>query len=167
MKKIEYLILFMVGILLVFPSCNHKNEQLYQKLPIVKEYEPEYYIFDRDEISKEELNEMPNLKLVINNEDEFPQDNLMGLDEIKESKIDFQKYTLLLVYYKLPGVILDCKCDCIKDFENNIIFYSINFHLDQDTLKNPEISNLFTYYRSAILVSKLQEDTEVEFRLSY
>lgn len=78
-----------------------KKEILYHALPIEKEYEPIECVLDRDDISKEELQEMPNLKLVINSEDEFPEEDLMGLEVIKNSNIDFQKYTL-----KKPTLIM-------------------------------------------------------------
>ena len=53
MVKIKYLILCLIS-LLGLTSCHHDDNKLYQLLPIVKEFEPEYYIFDGDEISKEE-----------------------------------------------------------------------------------------------------------------
>ena len=52
-------------------------------LPIVKEFEPEYYIFDGDEISKEEWVEMQNLRLIRNSEDEFPGGGTIGIGRIE------------------------------------------------------------------------------------
>lgn len=166
MKKIKYLILCLLGLSLGLTSCNHKSETLYHSLPIEKEYEPMEFVFDRNEISKEELNEMPNLKLVINSQEDFPDENLMGLKDIKESDIDFQKYTLLLVYSKVPGVVGGYTYSYAKDFENDTIIFSITYRLDQDLRDKTEKENLFTYCRNAILVSKIPENTEVEFRLS-
>lgn len=151
---------------MILISCNHKSEKLYQSLPIAKEFEGEYFIFDRGEISKEELHEMPNLTLVINSQDEFPQENLMGLKEIKESDIDFRKYTLLLAYFKFPGLILGCRYLYYKDLANDIINFQMKFRLDLDQNQNPEAENLFTYYRCAILVSKIPDDEEVAFSVT-
>lgn len=164
MKKIKYLILFLLGLSLGLSSCNHKSEVLYHSLPIEKEYETLKYVFDRGEISKEELQKMPNLRLIINSEDEFPEENLLGLEELKESNIDFNKYTLLIGYYKLPGIIIGHLYNYAKDFENNIAIFYIGFKLDNESMKDPETENLFTYCRSAILVSKIPSTTEVEFR---
>ena len=159
-------LIFLILCLILF-SCSHKEEILYHTLPIEKEYEMIEHVFDRSEISSEELKGLPNLKLVINSEDEFPGENLPGLDELKESDIDFQKYTLLLVYYKVTGIVEDFTYGYAKDFENDIVIFSINYNLVPDSGEEAESENLFTYCRSAILVSKISEDIEVEFRLSY
>lgn len=166
MTQIKYLIFFLAGISLAMSSCNHKGEILYHSLPIEKEYEQMKYVFDRNEISQDELERMPNLKLVINSEDQFPDGNLIGLKELIESGIDFQKYTLLLGYYKVPGIVLNYTYNYAKDFENDNIIFSITYKLDKDTGNNSGNDNLFTYCRSAILVSKIKEDQEVEFRFS-
>ena len=167
MEKIKYLILLLVGFSLLFSACNHENTMIYHTLPIEKEYEPVIFIYDRSEISNEELKEMPNLKLVINSEDEFPENDLMGLEELKESNIDFRKYTLLLFYYKLPGIVIDYTPNYAKDFEKNILIFSLTFHLDENFLNESETKNPSTYFGYAILVSKIQMDEEVVFRLSY
>ena len=166
MVKIKYLYLF-VFYLLIFSSCNHESEMIYHTLPVEKEYEALKYFFDRNEISEEKLKEMPNLKLVINSESEFPQEDLIGLEELKESGIDFKKYTMLLVYYKIQGVVEGYSYNYAKDFENDIVIFSINYNLVPNSGEEAESEDLFTYCRSAILVSKISEDTEVEFRLSY
>ena len=166
MEKIKYLILCLIS-LLILTSCRHDDNKLYQILPIVKEYEPEYYIFDGDEISKEEWLEMQNLRFIINSEDEFPEDDLMGLEELKESNIDFHKYTLLLGYFKLPGLVLGYRYQYARELAtDNLVFY-MGFRLDQEADKDPETDNLFSYSRSAILVSKIPEDEDVVFRWSY
>lgn len=157
----------MLSLLLGLTSCNNNKNDLYQFLPIVKEYEPEYYVFDRDEISKEELQEMPDLRLVINSENEFPQENLLGIEELKDSNIDFKKYTLLLSYFKLPGVVLGYRYQYAKELETDSIIFFMGFRLDQKIYENPETENLFTYCRSAILVSKIIDDSELIFRWSY
>lgn len=158
--------IFLILCLILF-SCNHKEEILYHTLPIEKEYEALKYVFDRNEISEEKLKEMPNLKIVINSESEFPQEDLIGLEELKESGIDFKKYTMLLVYYKIQGVVEGYSYNYAKDFENDIVIFSINYNLVPNSEEEAESEDLFTYCRSAILVSKISEDTEVEFRLSY
>ena len=140
---------------------------LYHTLPVEKEYEPIMHVYDRNATSNEELQDMPNLKLVINSKDEFPGENIMGLEELKESNIDFHKYTLLLVYYKVPGVVKDYSYSYAKDFENDIIIFSINYNWDPNSGEEAETVDLFTYCRSAILVSKISEDNKVEFRLSF
>lgn len=163
--KLLNVIFFCLGLFLF--SCNHKDEFLYHTLPVEKEYALLKFVFDRNEISKDELNVMPNLKLVINSEEEFPEEKLMGLEEIKDSDIDFQKYTLLLVYYKMAGVVKDYNYTYAKDFQDDIIIYSLNFNLDPDLGDPIKKEDLFTYCRCAILVSKISKDSEVEFRLSY
>ena len=60
MVKIKYLYLFVFS-LFIFSSCNHESEMIYHTLPVEKEYEALKYVFDRNEISAEELKEMPNL----------------------------------------------------------------------------------------------------------
>ena len=167
MVKIKYLILCLLGFSLGLISCNHKSEMIYHTIPIEKEYEAFKYVFDRNKISEEELKEMPNLQLVINSEDEFPDEDLRGLEELKESDIDFKQYTMLLVYYKVPGVVEDYSYSYAKDFENNTIIFSINYNSVVDSGEKAESVNLFTYCRSAILVTKIPEDTGVEFRLFY
>ena len=167
MKVFKYLILCLFGFSLIFSSCDHKNEMIYHSLPIEKEYDALKYVFDRNEISEEELKEMPNLKLVINSESEFPQEDLIGLAELKESGIDFKKYTMLLVYYKVQGVVESYTYNYAKDFENDIIIFSITYNSESDSSVKAETVDLFTYCRSAILVSKISENSEVEFRLSY
>ena len=166
MVKIKYLILCLIVFSLITSSCNHKSEILYHTLPIEKEYEALYYIFDWNEISKEELKEMPNLKMVINSESDYPQEDLIGLEELKESDINFHKYTLLLVYYKVPGVVEGYSYFYAEDFENDTIIFSINYKSVTDSGKKTETPDLFTYCRTAILVPKIPEDTEIEFRLS-
>ena len=76
MKYIRVIFFFLCFALF---SCNHESEMIYHSLPIEKEYEVLKYVFDRNEISEEKLKEMPNLKLVINSESEFPQEDLIGL----------------------------------------------------------------------------------------
>ena len=166
MKKIKYLILCLIS-LLGFSSCHHEDNKLYQMLPIVKEFEPVYYIFDGDEISKEEWLEMQNLRFIINSEEEFPKENLMGLEELKESNIDFRKYTLLLSYFKLPGLVLGYRYQYARELETNQLIFFMGFRLDQEAYKDPETDNLFSYSRSAILVSKIPEYEDVVFRWYY
>ena len=167
MVKIKYLILCLISFSLGLISCNHKSEMIYHTVPIEKEYEAFKYVFDRNDISEEKLKEMPNLKLVINSESEFPQEDIIGLEELKESGIDFKKYTMFLVYYKIQGVVEGYSYNYAKDFENDIVIFSINYNLIPNSREEAESEDLFTYCRSAILVSKISEDTEVEFRLSY
>ena len=167
MKQLKYLILFFLGILLGLPSCNLKSDSPYQILPIVKEFEPEYYIFDGDEISKEEWLEIQNLRFIINSEDEFPEEDLIGLEELKQSNIDFRKYTLLLGYFKLPGLVLGYKYQYARELASDHLVFSMGFRLDREAYKDPVTDNLFSYSRSAILVSKIPENSEVEFRWSY
>ena len=129
MTKIKYLILCLIS-LLSLSSCHHDDNKLYQILPIVKEFEPEYYIFDGDEISKEEWIEMQNLRLIINSEEEFPEEELLGLEELKESNIDFRKYTLLIGYFKLPGLVLGYRYQYSRDLETNHLRFFMGFRLD-------------------------------------
>ena len=166
MKQIKYLILCLIS-LLELTSCHHDDNKLYQMLPIVKEFEPEYYIFDGDEISKEEWLEMQNLRLIINSEEEFPEEELLGLKELKESNIDFRKYTLLLGYFKLPGLVLGYRYQYARELATDQLVFFMGFRLDQEADKDPETNNLFSYSRSAILVSKIPEDEDVVFRWSY
>lgn len=91
----------------------------------------------------------------------------MGLEKLKESNIDFKKYTLLLCYYKLPGIIVGYSYQYAKDFKKDVLIFYMSFRLDQESYKNPETENLFTYCRSAILVSKIPEGSELEFRWSF
>ena len=164
MKYIPCLFLFLI---LTLISCHHEGEKLYHLLPIDEEFEPEYYIFDGDEISKEEWVEMQNLRLIINSEEEFPEEELLGLEELKESNIDFRKYTLLIGYFKLPGLVLGYRYQYARELATDQLVFFMGFRLDQEADKDPETDNLFSYSRSAILVSKITEDKDVVFRWSY
>ena len=160
MKFIKILFLFMV---LAFSSCNN-HERLYKNLSIDKEFEPEYLVYDIDEISDEEKAKLKNCTFVINGEDEFPQEELMGLEKLKESNIDFKKYTLLLCYYRLPGIVAGHVFLLTKDLKNDSFIFTMAFRLDRE---NEEYDNLFTYYRTAVLVSKIPSGTDIEFRISH
>ena len=164
---VKYLNLCLFGLSLLLLSCNHKTEQLYQTLSVKYEFEPVEYIFDWEETSKEEFQEMANLSLIINSEDDFPEENLLGLQQLKDSKINFKKYTLLIGYYRLPGIVLGHKYSFVKDLEKDIFIFSMSFRLDHELMGNPETENIFTYYRSAVLVSKIPENKEIKFSWTY
>ena len=56
-------LIFLFLCLILF-SCSHESEMIYHTLSIEKEYEALKYVFDRNEITEEELKEMPNLKII-------------------------------------------------------------------------------------------------------
>ena len=95
------------------------------------------------------------------------EEELLGLEELKESNIDFRKYTLLLGYFKLPGLVLGYRYQYAREWATGQLVFFMGFRLDQEADKDPETNNLFSYSRSAILVSKIPEDEGVVFRWSY
>lgn len=160
MKGYKVLIVMVMGVLL---SCNRNDvEPLPQKLPIQYEFEPEYIVFNRTELTSEELEEMPDISFVINSEDEFPDEDLMWLNPLKESNIDFQAQTLLLNYEKIPNIVTGHRYSWTRNEAEN----KYNFYMYFSTEPSKETENpgfIFTYYRTAVLVKKIPTDTEVEF----
>lgn len=152
----------MISIVLLV-SCNHDNEPATQTFPILVEYEPVYIVFNKAELTPEELAQMPTLSLVIDSEEDFPKESLPGLRQLKESNIDFDKNTLLLNYEKLAGLIKSHQYGWLKDLRENKFIFRMYFINQQEESSTGEENNIFTYYRTAVLVKKIPENSNVEF----
>lgn len=145
-------------------SCNrHDDDRITQSFPIEYEFEPEYIVYNRQNLTPEQLEEMPTKGLAIYTESDFPEENLMGLEKLKNSNIDFNKYTLLLCYNRVFGVVTGHRYAWNKNLQENKFVFLMNFYVDYDEDTETPDEELSTYYRSAVLVKKIPIDSEVEF----
>ena len=162
MKYIQLLVLAIVGLLC---SCNNKTEPpLYLKIPIVTELEPQSKIFNWGELTSEEKRQYPLRGFVINSSEDFPNEENLAMKDLQLLDIDFSKYTLLVQYKRIPGIIKSHRYCWMYDnsmdkYEFQASFNIVRFDDDND--------DLFTYYRSAIIVNKIKPDKEVAFTMSY
>ena len=161
MKNLKYLLFIITGFLI---SCNNNEEVEYpQYYPIEYEFEPEYVVFNRQDLTKEEFQAMRELSLVIYSEEDFPDEDLMGLQQLKDSNIDFNRYTLLLNYEKLQGIVVAHRYLWSKDIKENQFNFNMTFFYDENReMENPD-DVMYTYYRTAVLVNKIPKDSKVEF----
>ena len=51
------------------------------------------------------------------------EEELLGLEELKESNIDFRKYTLLLGYFKLPGLVLGYRYQYARELATDQLMF--------------------------------------------
>lgn len=177
MKKYFNLSFITILFCIILNSCNHNEPQDVQVFPIISDLETESQVLDWASLTSEERQRYPNLNCVVNSEDEFPQENLMGLEKIKSINIDFEKYTLLLSYNKIAGLVEGHRYTWTKnlregifelwmDFKVNRVNSEINESIpgndDADELQ-PEEVFILTYYCTALLVKKIPANSEVIF----
>lgn len=160
MKSYKWLLVIMAGLVL---SCNRNDVQpLPESLPIEYEFEPVDVIFNTLDINSEELKGMPDKSYIVYSDSDFPEEDLMGLQQIKESDIDFNEYTLLLNYQKVQGIIIGHSYSWSRIPTTLHYNFNMNFFIEPDSDEEFE-KNIFTYYRSAVLVKKISMNSDVEF----
>lgn len=155
--------ILLASLVTLLASCNHHNEPEYTAFSIVAELEPKYEVLPWDQLPKEERDKYIRGNYVINSQDEFPTEPLMWLDDLKAANIDFDKYTLLLSYNLLYGIVNGHYYIWRKYMPEDTFQLVISFKLDRWT---EETDDDFTYYRTALLVNKFPSSVPVEFWLS-
>ena len=178
MKPIK-IILICCLLISIMSSCTHNDNQLYQNFPIIVELETDYKVIDWSDLTPEERKQYPNRSFVIRTEEDFPEENLMNLEKLKANNIDFEKYSLLLVYNKIPGIIKGHRYTWRKNLQEGVFELFIDFTIEHAEASSPLDSNendfspdildtddLLTYYCSALLVNAIPADSKVEFWVS-
>ena len=177
MKKYFNLSFITILFCIILCSCNHNEPQDVQVFPIISDLETESQVLDWASLTSEERQRYPNLNCVVNSEDEFPQENLMGLEKIKSINIDFEKYTLLLSYNKIAGLVEGHRYTWTKNLREGVFelwmdfkVNRVNSEIDESIPGNdaadelqPEEVFIMTYYCTALLVKKIPANSEVIF----
>ena len=160
MKPTLLISLFLLASLLM--GCNKTDrEPQYSSLKIVKEFEPLSTIIDWGGMTSEERHQYPHGGFVINSSEDFPENTYADMADLKKMNIDFDRYTLLVQFSLIPGYIQ----------KHLLLYYYDNVdsaYVFQSTFKmigegEPLEDDMFTYYRSAILVDKLPSTAKVLF----
>lgn len=142
--------------------------------PIQQELETAYAVLDWASLTSEQRKQYPSKSFVINSYEEYPEENLMGLEEIKAMNIDFQRYTLLLSYVRIPGVVVSHRYVWRKNRLEDVFELFMDFGVERngqgekqdgkiDSDGNSEPEDLITYYCTALLVNKIPDGSEVVF----
>lgn len=177
MKKYLNLAFITILFTIIFCSCNHNEPQDTQVFPIISELDTESKVIDWAALTSEERKQYPNLNRVVNSEDEFPQENLMDLEKIKSMNIDFDKYTLLLSYNKIAGIVEGHRYTWTKNLREGVFELWMDFRVNQvntdfegnnesdDEFDGSQSQEVFilTYYCTAVLVKKIPANSEVIF----
>lgn len=177
MKKYFNLSFITILFCIILSSCNHNEPQDVQLFPIISDLETESQVLDWASLTSEERQRYPNLNCVVNSEDEFPQENLMGLEKIKSINIDFEKYTLLLSYNKIAGLVEGHRYTWTKNLREGVFELWMDFKVNHVNSENdefipgndeadelqPEEVFILTYYCTALLVKKIPANSEVIF----
>lgn len=159
MKCINVILLVVIGLL---AACS-RHSDLYQELKIVREIEPQSTVIDWGNMTSEERRQYPRQGFVINSEADFPDLPNINMEDLKMIDIDFKKNTLLVNYILVLGYIEGHQLRWYYDNSENKYVFQSNFKVvDRDN-----ISELFTYYRAAIIVNKVKYDKEVSFSYRY
>ena len=165
MRHICIVLFFLLGIL---TACNrHSEEGLYTPLSIVSEIEPQSKLLYWIKMTPEERQKYPRRGFVINSVSEFPDEPNINMTDLKLMDIDFNRYTLLVHYTLIPGYVQGHQLYWFYDNHEDRYEFQSNFKIvypDEDVDAENE---LFTYYRSAIIVNKIMSDKDVSFTFSY
>lgn len=162
MKYHHFIIL---PIILLLCSCNNNDEGgLETPLKILAELEPQSTQIDWVNMTPEERHQYPQVGFVINSIDEFPNEPNVNLDDLKLLNIDFSNQTLLVQYWLIPGYIKGHRFGWYFSNAEDEYYFRANFTLIRH---EDDEFDLFTYYRSAILVNKIKPDKKVNFTVSY
>ncbi|WP_290379043.1 hypothetical protein [Duncaniella muris] len=165
MKYIQLIILAIVGLLF---SCNKESEPpLYLVIPIVNELEPQSKIINWGEMTAEEKRQYPLRGFVINSYEDFPNEENLEMKDLQLLDIDFSKYTLLVQYKRIPGIIKSHHYCWMFDNGMERYEFQASFNIVRFDADNDPNEDLFTYYRAAIIVNKIMPDKEVVFTTSY
>lgn len=161
MKK--FLLFFVVAITML-ASCGKDDEpQLYTRYEIVQELEPKSKTLNWGEMSQDERRLYPRDGYVVNSRNAFPRDVVFGMEDIKSADIDFTKYTLLMQYVLVPGYVQSHRLF----WQRNNTEKKYEFVAQFSTSAFEESLDAFTYYRAAVLVKKIPENSDVSFLLTY
>lgn len=144
-------------------ACNRNEEpEVFERMKYIREIEPKSKYVDWKAMTPDERKQYPRKGCAINSPAEFPEDAVFGLDDIRSADIDFSKETLLLNYILVPGYVQGH--NVIWGYNHPTETYEFYTWFN---LTDSERDDLFTYYRSAIVVDKLSPDTPVQFTASY
>lgn len=159
--------IFLAASCVLAMSCNrhHDSAEPYEPLPIIMEHEPVSTILKWGEMTPEERHRYPSEGFMINSSEGFPDDERFFLEDLKASNIDFTTQTLLVSFRILPGYVYGHKLYWMLD--NTESAFEFLTHVQLTELPEDDRIEDFTYYRSAITVSKIPDDTEVSFAWSY
>lgn len=158
-------------------SCHHSSGgDMVQTFPIQSELESEYKVLDWSELTPEERHQYRRVNYVIDSQEDFPDENLLGLDRIKSMNIDFEKYTLLLSYNLIPGIVEGHKYLWTKNLQEGV--FELWMHFDTvvpesgtssgallEAGSQSEAPFIITYYCTALLVNKIPAHSQVIFWL--
>lgn len=155
MTKLKYLIICMMGISLVFTSCN-KNDKtpLYIPLPVIENYNPsmvEFYYSDSQGLPT--INEKA---YVVNSISELPEDEFFSNEEFLNQDIDFSKYSLIIFYDLQPGKIKSTKYKWGYSTEFEQYQVSVSYEIEKGSDFVDEGVERITYVRGAMLVNHIQ-----------
>lgn len=165
MKYLQLIMLAFVGLLC---SCNNESEPpLYLEIPIVSELEPQSEIINWGEMTSEEKRQYPLRGFVINSSEDFPNEENLEMKDLQLLDIDFSKYTLLVQYKRIPGIIKSHHYYWMYDNGEDRYEFQASFNIVRFDADNDPNKDLFTYYRAAIIVNKIKPDKEVAFTTSY
>lgn len=162
---------------LIFCSCHHNDAgDMYQNFPIQAELETESRQLDWVALTSEQRQEYKRGNYVIDSKEDFPDENLMGLEKIKSMNIDFDKYTLLLSYNLIPGIVEGHRYVWSKNLQEGVFELWMDFKVshpdDDDTTLNGGAEEddwqskeefIVTYYCTALLVNKIPANSKVVF----
>ena len=177
MKKYFNISFITILLAIILCNCNHNEPQDTQVFPIISELDTESKVIDWAALTSEERQQYPNLNCVVNSEDDFPKENLMGLEKIKSMNIDFDKYTLLLSYNKIAGIVEGHRYTWTKNLREGVFELWMDFKVNQvntdfngnigsdDEFNGSQSEEVFilTYYCTAVLVNKIPANSEVIF----
>ena len=184
MKKYLNLSFLTILLTLILCSCHHnEGGDMYQIFPIQEELETPSVILDWNSLSSEEKQQYKLVSYVINSQEDFPTDNLLGLEKIKSMNIDFDKYTLLLSYNRTDGIVQSHRYTWRKNISEGVFELLINFKVtnfenngsddnnngssgDNNDNSTSMEADFVTYSCSALLVNKLPPDFKVNFWFS-
>ena len=146
-------------------SCNKNDEGgLEYPLKILSELEPQSKHIDWGSMTLEERREYPEVSFVINSLDEFPNEPNVDLEDLKLLDIDFSNQTLLVSYWLIPGYIKGHRFGWYFNNAEDEYYFRARFSLIRH---EDNEYDLFTYYRSAVLVNKVRPNKTVNFTYSY
>lgn len=161
MKLVKFLPLFL---LCLFASCNNNPESVekWEYVPIVEVLEPECEIFPNQNGIPVLGDKLPSPSYVINSTDDFPNGDVFGMDKLKSADIDFDNYTLLVVYALYPDKLVDAKPNLNKLISEDKYRLITGFVID-----SADNVDTWSLYMSAVVVDKIPPGAEVEFWNSF
>lgn len=154
---------------------NNEGRDMYLTFPIQSELETESLELNWAALTSEQRQEYKRGNFVIDSEEEFPEENLMGLERIKSMHIDFDRYTLLLSYNLISGIVEGHRYEWRKNLQEGVFELWMDFKVthpedfespwDGNELDDSQSQETFivTYYCTALLVNKIPANSKVIF----